>query len=69
MRSGDTGVQLPVNLKRLIWNAQQIFKCRAHRPGPTGASLPLCRQLPLHLCPFVSALHSSCGHVFVKFWV
>ena len=38
MRSGETGVQLPVNFRRLIWNAQQIFKCRPHRPGASGAS-------------------------------
>ena len=37
MRSGEAGVQLPVNFRRLIWNAQQIFKCRPHRQGPTGA--------------------------------
>ena len=38
MRSGETGIQLPVNFRRLIWNAQQIFKCRPHRPGASGVS-------------------------------
>ncbi len=37
LRSGEAGVQLPVNLKRLIWNAQQIFHCQPHRRGPSGA--------------------------------
>lgn len=37
-QSGETGVQLPVNFRRLIWNAQKIFKCKPHRPGPSGKS-------------------------------
>ena len=37
-QSGETGVQLPVNFWRLIWNAQKIFKCKPHRPGPSGTS-------------------------------
>lgn len=40
LRSGEAGVQLPVNLKRLIWNAQQIFHCQPHRRGPSGAPAP-----------------------------
>ena len=40
LRSGEAGVQLPVNLKRLIWNAQQIFHCQPHRRGPSGAPVP-----------------------------
>ena len=40
LRSGEAGVQLPVNLKRLIWNAQQIFHCQPHRRGPSGVLLP-----------------------------
>lgn len=39
-QSGETGVQLPVNFKRLIWNAQKIFKCKPHRPGPSGTGFP-----------------------------
>ncbi len=38
MRTGDAGVQLPVNFKRLIWNAQQMFHCHPHRPGSSGQS-------------------------------
>jgi hypothetical protein len=38
MRSGDNSVQLPVNFKRLIWNAQQMFRCHPHRPGASGNS-------------------------------
>lgn len=36
MRSGDTGCNLPVNLKRLIENAQRKFGCRPHKRGFTG---------------------------------
>ena len=39
-QSGETGVQLPVNFRRLIWNAQKIFKCKPHRPSPSG-TLPI----------------------------
>jgi DNA-directed RNA polymerase II subunit RPB1 len=35
LRSGDTGCNLPVNLKRLIENAQRKFGCKPHRRGPT----------------------------------
>jgi len=38
-QSGETGVQLPVNFRRLIWNAQKIFRCKPHRPGPSGVVL------------------------------
>ncbi len=38
MRSGDTGCNLPVNLKRLIENAQRKFGCRPHKRGFTGES-------------------------------
>jgi hypothetical protein len=31
LQTGDHGVNLPVNLKRLIWNAQTKFSCREHR--------------------------------------
>ena len=33
---GDAGVNLPVNLKRLIWNAQQLFKIKPHKRVPSG---------------------------------
>lgn len=36
LRSGDAGCNLPVNLKRLIENAQRKFGCKPHRRGPTG---------------------------------
>lgn len=38
LRSGDTGCNLPVNLKRLIENAQRKFGCRPHKRGFTGGS-------------------------------
>ena len=40
LRSGDASVVLPINLKRLIWNAQQAFGCGAGGGGgsATGAS-------------------------------
>ena len=31
MVSGDAGINLPVNLKRLLWNAQTKFGCKDHR--------------------------------------
>ena len=40
LRGGDAGVVLPLNLKRLIWNAQQAFRCGAGYAvggGPGGA--------------------------------
>jgi DNA-directed RNA polymerase II subunit RPB1 len=36
MRTGEAGCNLPVNLKRLIENAQRRFGCRTHRAEPTG---------------------------------
>ncbi len=50
-QSGETGVQLPVNFRRLIWNAQKIFKCKPHRPGPSGSVLLFAR----HLCYWASS--------------
>lgn len=42
LRSGDTGCNLPVNLKRLIENAQRKFGCRPQRRGHTGeAGMPV----------------------------
>ena len=40
LRSGDASVVLPINLRRLIWNAQQAFGCGAGGGGgsATGAS-------------------------------
>lgn len=32
---GVDRVHLPVNLKRLIWNAQKMFKCEPHKKKPT----------------------------------
>ena len=28
--TGDNGVNLPINIKRLLWNAQTKFNCGAH---------------------------------------
>lgn len=36
--SGDASVNLPVNMKRLIWNAQQLFKIKPHKRFPSGLS-------------------------------
>lgn len=38
LRNGDNGLNMPVNLKRLIENAQRKFGCRPHKRVPTGAS-------------------------------
>ena len=34
--SGESSINLPVNLRRLIWNAQERFQCNRQREGPTG---------------------------------
>lgn len=36
--TGEAGVNLPVNLKRLIWNAQQLFKIKPNRKAPSGVA-------------------------------
>ena len=57
LRSGEAGVQLPVNLKRLIWNAQQIFHCQPHRRGPSGAPAPEPVKRPIQtLCKYSSVI-------------
>ena len=43
LRNGKQNCPLPVNLKRLIWNAQKLFHCKPHQPGATGeGSCPCC---------------------------
>ena len=34
--SGESSINLPVNLRRLIWNAQERFQCNRARDDPTG---------------------------------
>ncbi len=62
--SGEEGVNLPVNLKRLIWNAQQLFKIKPHKKVASGdAPAMVCCYLcgnsnvwhPASCCP------ASCG--------
>ncbi|KAG2453789.1 hypothetical protein HYH02_001998 [Chlamydomonas schloesseri] len=36
LTNGDEKVNIPLNLARLIWNAQTKFNCKPHRPGWTG---------------------------------
>ena len=38
LRSGEVSINLPVNLKRLIENAQRRFNCKPYRKGTTGLS-------------------------------
>ena len=40
-KGGGDSFPLPVNLERLIWNAQKLFHCYAPRPGRSSASSPL----------------------------
>ncbi len=47
MPNGEAGVNLPVNLKRLILNAQAKFNIRPHRPGFTNLD-------PMHVVKTVS---------------
>lgn len=42
MRGGEAACNLPVNLKRLIENAQRKFACRPYRPGSTGGWSLVC---------------------------
>jgi DNA-directed RNA polymerase II subunit RPB1 len=39
LKSGDPGVNLPVNLKRIIENVQRDYGCSPHRKGGTGGRL------------------------------
>lgn len=39
LQTGEAGVNLPVNLKRLIWNAQQLFKVKPNSKSPSGVDL------------------------------
>lgn len=36
LRNAKQNCPLPVNLRRLIWNAQKLFSCKPHKPGPAG---------------------------------
>ena len=36
--SGEASINLPVNMRRLIWNAQERFQCNKSRDSPTGGS-------------------------------
>jgi len=40
LRNAKQNCPLPVNLRRLIWNAQKLFGCKPHRLGPTGKPCP-----------------------------
>ena len=77
LRSGDTGCNLPVNLKRLIENAQRKFGCKPHRRGPTGEAGGRARVLQrykeagcectlfvLLLCISIPAIASRRAHVW-----
>lgn len=55
--TGDNGVNLPVNLKRLIWNAQQLFKVKPNRKAPSGAPSRSCLLFGLQLSA------CQCSHV------
>ena len=59
--TGDNGVNLPVNLKRLIWNAQQLFKVKPKCKAPSGASNCSCLPLGLQLSACSHVLISRCG--------
>ena len=43
-QSGEPKCPLPVNLERLIWNAQQKFGCKPHKKDPTGQSCSRARS-------------------------
>lgn len=41
LRNAKQNCPLPVNLRRLIWNAQKIFSCKPHKAGPTGETVQI----------------------------
>ena len=52
LRNAKQNCPLPVNLRRLIWNAQKLFSCKPHKPGPAGKQLtPLQAVLPATSMP------------------
>ena len=42
LRNAKQNCPLPVNLRRLIWNAQKLFGCKPHKAGPAGSILANC---------------------------
>eukprot|EP00967_Tisochrysis_lutea_P032142 scaffold37952_cov22-Tisochrysis_lutea.AAC.1 len=63
MPHGDTGVNLPVNLRRLILNAQTKFNIKPHRPGYTnlGPLEVVKKNGPAHWClAIMSAAAEGC---------
>eukprot|EP00208_Stichococcus_sp_RCC1054_P006669 CAMPEP_0206139996 /NCGR_PEP_ID=MMETSP1473-20131121/7953_1 /ASSEMBLY_ACC=CAM_ASM_001109 /TAXON_ID=1461547 /ORGANISM="Stichococcus sp, Strain RCC1054" /LENGTH=969 /DNA_ID=CAMNT_0053533969 /DNA_START=9 /DNA_END=2918 /DNA_ORIENTATION=- len=48
--SGEAGVNLPVNLKRLIWNAQQLFKIKPHKKIASGLNPLIIIEKVAELC-------------------
>ena len=60
LRNAKQNCPLPVNLRRLIWNAQKLFSCKPHKPGPAGSVLgPLCFSkqssvLVIYTCAYVA---------------
>lgn len=41
LKSGDNGLNIPVNMRRLIWNAQTKFDCGPTKPPPPGGLSPM----------------------------
>lgn len=64
---GDTGVNLPVNLKRLILNAQTKFNIKAHRPGFTNLTpMDVVKKVRARVCGVSVVLYFKCmGCVWV----
>ena len=44
LRTAKQNCPLPVNIRRLIWNAQKLFGCKPHRLGSTGKTSARHRQ-------------------------
>lgn len=50
LRNAKQNCPLPVNLRRLIWNAQKLFACKPHKPGPAGKYTHPAPKLNLRAC-------------------
>lgn len=57
--SGEANINLPVNLKRLIWNAKERFQCNNNRIGPTGEDPVLAQPILVYICHHLLGCNSE----------
>jgi hypothetical protein len=59
---GEAGVNLPVNIRRLILNAQTKFNIKPHRPGYTNLTpMDIVKKVSCALLLSGCSLHGHCG--------